>query len=449
MKNPNQDPNSKPLLNKSAEEPMIRPLDARRVPSATGAAFTLPVLPDGGDEAPVEVIPEAVEVPIDETFEPILIIDPVVEEGGEEPLPVDFENVIDLAYCGGVFDGEVTDPVEVPLEEFNPDVIFYTLFTGGPETGGELPPGEDGEVVIDDGTFTGEEPEVAVCDGLIVKEDATLEEGEGEVPAEDGGSPEIVEEPAFVDKDGDLIDDVTGEPIKVPIEWVIRGNTSAEGGETVDNPEIYYMTGGAPVPTSSGPEGDHSTDHQSDPEPTATPAHTAHDHAAPVPETAAPAPATPASSDLTFEIQSAAPASVLTGAQFAPLGATVPTIENLDHAPLAHHSDIGAHSVELASFAPEIVHPAAATGESVTETSFDQHEATVDQWVPQVAEHSDTILPVEGLTHDHGADTALPASQEPSALNLGALRGNGIAMALTGAVLVARDATKRDEESKA
>ena len=215
-----------PFNDPRAEEPIIQPLEQRRVPSATGAAFALPALPideDGGDELPADI------------GDAELAIDPA-----DELIPVDpeitFDDVIENLDDPSV-DGEV-----------DPNWIFQTIFIAEEGEGGE---------VIDDGS---------------------IDDGEGDF--EDGSEGEIVGDTG----DGDSTDDgeVTLSKDGHVIEPYYRGGgmvttTSVGGGSG-----IYTLSGAGgsgaeqvadnQAAESGVPTAETDTGHHDAPAPVAAPA---------------------------------------------------------------------------------------------------------------------------------------------------------------------------------
>lgn len=398
--------NSKnPFHQHPAEEPIIRPLEPRRVPSATGAAFALPLPPEEADVLPID------EVPADFEGEFTVEGEAIDEHFVVDPLPIDFEDVIDGI---GADKGEfVMD--EGTIEEFNPDVIFYTLFSGGMDENGEPLPFE-GEILGGD-------------EGI----------GDGEV---------IEEVPAFLDKDGDGLDDVTGESYQPPVYWTLdmikRGNgatTGAGDGEEM-NPEIYYSTAGGPAPTTGGTP-DTTPDTAANDHSPAPARHAAADHASE-------GVATPASSvEVAFEVESATPSVALPASN----GHEIIHLDELN-VPATPVSDLGAISHD--SGAHELVITPVAFGTNSADVLPPAFDATlrggaVDAWVPAASASAELVAHFDSLTAEaqpEHAEIVAPVDAGATASHSDTVRGSA-AMAATGAVLLSRDAKKREKKERA
>ena len=161
----------------SPEEPIIQPLEQRRVPSATGAIFALPVLPapddyadahladDVAHDVPVEVSDPAGHDSIDETIIPLdpvdtlpMSIDDVIKalDSGAgnvatDPIPEgDPSSEIDLAWVvSEVFDG--SDPQALHVMDFTAlpvnSATEHTTEIGTPDHHVELHP-HDGTAIV-------------------------------------------------------------------------------------------------------------------------------------------------------------------------------------------------------------------------------------------------------------------------------------------------------------
>ena len=421
---------SNPLT--ETEAPIIQPLEQRRVPSATGALFALPLVPadDFAEEAPVEDLPVE-EIVIDEAQEIVIDEFPVFEKpddfGGEDftledgEVPITFDDAI-----GGV-KGEPGEFTEQELQ----DMIFWSF--GVPVDGEmELTEGEVVEGEIVDGEFIDGEP------------------GEGEV---------------FPDKtlDGQVDvgtgeDDIVREGGAVPIEWVIRGGdvttTSAGSGVEEFNPEIYQnVAGGVTVSMAGGEvaaDGAHAdgADHEA-------PAH--HDAHAAAPQVAQALPTSvvaqdSAPLDVPFgeSTQFFAVATPGDSFQSLDLSATTSAFGNHDFA--AHDADpIAAGDLALGTplagsnviDAPEI---------SWHSDSLDSHEQPEhsEHWVPlhdapagDSASHEVAALGVDQAGH---VATAPVGSSTSDAIATPTTPASGTAMAATGAMLVGGLTGKRERK---
>ncbi len=402
----------------AAEEPIIRPLEQRRVPSATGAAFALPLPPEAADDAHVEEVPADFEGEITvegEVSDEFFVID---------PLPINFDDVIDGIGAGK---GEyVMD--EGTIEEFNPDVIFYTLFAGGVDENGEPIP------------FAGE---VFGCGGIG---DGLPLEGEILGGEEGIGDGEVIEEvPAFLDKDGDGLDDVTGESYQPPVYWTVdmikRGDGATTGtgdGEEI-NPEIYYSAAGGPGPTAGEAPDTAAGDHSPAPE-----HHAAADH---TPEVVA---TQPDSSEIALEVESATTSFVLPASS----GHEIIHFDDLN-VPVTPVADLGAISYDSVAHDLEITPVAFGSNSADAQSSgFEaaHSEVTVDAWVPSAGASAELVAHFDGLTgeaqHEH-AEVIAPVDAGATAIHGDAMRGSSAALAATGAVLLSRDAKKREEKEQA
>ncbi len=463
--------NSKiPFSNRTTEEPIIRPLEQRRVPSATGAAFALPLPPEEADVLPVDEVPAGFggEATVEGEVDPVFVVD---------PLPIDFDDVVDGVDAGvGEF---VID--EGVVEEFNPDVIFYTLFEGGLGMNGEVIPFE-GEVIgcggigdglplgvgilggaeeigdggmIDYGSAFDDNGDIIVFEGGVIGcggiGDGLPLEGEILGGDEGIGDGEVIGEvPAFIDKDGDGHDDVTGESLEVPIyvtndmlkdsDGAIFVHTSANGGGI--NPEIYYSAAGGPAPTAGG-----------DPEVTPDTAGVDHSPASAHHDVAEHAPAVTAaqgsSVEIAFAVDSATPSVVLpasSGHEITPFdGVNVPATPVSDFGSISH--DFAAHEFPVAPvvFGSTSVDPVSA-GFEATHGDF-----AVDAWVPVISASTEIVTHVDVLSaetaHEH-AEVVAPADAGAAALQDHTLH-SGAAMAATGAALLSRDPKKREDKEQA
>ncbi len=397
------------------EEPIIRPLEQRRVPSATGAAFALPVLPENPDDAPVD--------DVETEFDPAgcyMAIDPLPVEAGE--LPLSFDKVIPRIHIDPFYDpglGEVGT-----VEEFNPDVIFYTMFNENV--------GEDGEI-IDYGDGIG--------DGKPI-----FDHG-------DGGEPVA----------GEVHDDGTGTIYT--LDMIKRGGAAVDGGtegagagDGEFNPEILYMTAGGHAPGA--------VDHPEAVQGNGTPDEVDHSHDTPAHD---PAPVSHVSH------QSAAPATVAIDQSSSGLTfETAPTSEQTvvfhdDPAAPVQHFEVtlpsgpgeltaGHHDFHAEAFAPSVVQfEADGTAHDSAEFSAvhdaTHADATVDEWVPMHTEAHDAGM----VANFDPTSPELPAEHDLHVVAPGdladhhdvALQGSAIAMAATGSVLLTRDANSRKDEERA
>ena len=409
-----------PFNGSAKEEPIIRPLEQRRVPSATGAAFALPVLPENPDDAHGD------EIPVDDgdpEFDPAvcyMVIDPVPTEHGE--IPVSFDDLIPRLHAMDPVKGELGDPCFV--EEFNPDVIFYTMFNSSG--------GENGEV-IDYGDGIG--------DGKPI-----FDHG-------DGGEPVA----------GEVHDDGTGTIYT--LDMIKRGGAAVDGGtegagagDGEFNPEILYMTAGGHAPgavdhpeavqgNGTPDEVDHSHD-------TPAPAHAADSHVSHGTTAPVPAPVNQSTSEITFETASSGDQTVVFHDDLpAPVQHFEVTLPSGLGELTAEHHDFHAEA-----FAPSVVqfeaHGAAHDSTEFSAVHDATHaDATVDEWVPMHTEahdagmvaHFDPTSPE--LPAEHGLHVVAPG--DLAAHHDVALQGSALAMAATGSVLLTRDAKSRKDEVRA
>jgi len=464
--NPTQDPMKKNQPNPftETEAPIIQPLEQRRVPSATGAFFALPLVPadDAAVEAPVgEVAVEvtAVEVPeivscdfpiFEKPIDPSAEIDPIGDElPPDVGVPIDFSDVV------GAIDGETVDLSEGELD----DMIFWSF--GGPVDGemGLIDEGVvEGEAV--DGEFVDGEPgdrEVVPFDWIKRTvdlpenpDDLALTEYVTDLPVD--GEGEVVFEKTYdgqVD-DGTAEHEMVGEGGVVPIEWVMRtnaGNTATEG-EVVEknfNAEIYQNVAGGGVSSDA----DHATggDHEAA-------AH--HDTQGAAPQVAQALPTPLVAQDfapLDVQLGGSAPffAVATPGGSFQSLDLSATTVAFDSHDFAAHdadHSAAGdfAHSTPLAGSnaidAPEI---------SWHSDSLDSHEQPghSEHWVPlhdaqagDSASHEVAALGVDQTGHVATA----PVGASAAALATPSIPASGTAMAATGAMLAGSVTGKRERK---
>ncbi len=106
-----KDNTDRPLRNLNSEEPLIQPLEQRRVPSATGAAFALPILPLADDhDAQHDVRPAAEDGAIDnaEFGDELILIDD--EDLAFINLPMNFDEMAEGIEWGTGEDGVPFDP---------------------------------------------------------------------------------------------------------------------------------------------------------------------------------------------------------------------------------------------------------------------------------------------------------------------------------------------------
>jgi RNA polymerase sigma-70 factor (ECF subfamily) len=480
---PTMKPTSKnPFAKPEIETPIIQPLEQRRVPSATGAALALPILPapDEHADAPAETeIPVDVGtdagVPADPTGDTEVVIDDgdfiplpddaVTFEVTDTEVPVTFEDFI--AYA----DKEVTDEVVDPAVDVIPDAQIFWTFAELHDAGGE----ETTDVV----TLPGDEGEVGGVDPVIdlipVDKDGGEVHDDGEVIDASHDEPPVEKDGEGIDQshdDGSVEKDGSGNGGIVPIEWVKRGGgalTGEETGEGTDGPQvIYYMTG-APMTAAHGgfpQEAAHGDDHavEATPEAAHTPvdhaasgAHAeaadhdvaAHHEAAPLPPVAT-APQT-GSESATIELNwsNHAPAAV-------EHSETLASVAHFDvHAPAvgAETSEIHADSThDLGSLEHHVTAPLETTDSAWHSADADHGNvaaANVNEWVPlhdlhetsHLAEtHSDTPLVTPATI---GTEHVAPADAGAIDGGHAGLGSGAAAMAATGAVLAASEPLKR------
>jgi RNA polymerase sigma-70 factor (ECF subfamily) len=428
------------------EKPIIQPLEQRRVPSATGPVFALPVLPadDHSDEVPVDETPVD-EVPLEDVTIDLLPVekdgsdspesdidlsgDPIAFDDSEVVVPISFEDVTDHVNDGG----DVTDPAL--------DGVIYWAYQ-------DFAPAVEGV----DGAHDGEPVDVTVGDG---HDDAGVDEtGDGHTD------------------DGTVDDGHAENGGIVPIDWVKRGDApeDSHGDGTTDDPDfhpvIYTMTGAGhtdgvvldltgnnhvdtPVEAQSGVPVADSHD---------VPAVHAHDAGHPVADAA---PATDAhatevaashdSAPVDLHLLENTPLFATDSAQHPDLALHTISFTDTglhdDHGAASHESaDLGAigHSAPVGDFA----HATSAITWQAAELTTHDHVESHDQWVPL---HDHEVA--GATTHDATADAAQVHTSESVAAHGDAVAvagdthfiapDSGAAMAATGAMIVGAEPLKQ------
>lgn len=381
-------------MKNNPQDPIIRPLDPRRVPSATGL-FSLPVIPAPEE---VEIAPEDLEMSDEAEVEPEVIDVPV--EGEDAELPVTFDEVIE-----GI-DEEAEGDLDVVW-------AYQEIFmVGGPV------------IMIEDG-----------------EEEVIDEEGSEEGDEGDGDEEEVV------DEEGEVADGTgKGDPIQIitirPI-YTLNGNVSGADGGVVTSfggEVLRGNTGTATEPDVLATEGPAVTDTAEDVGPiaesqtTSTP--TVESQSLQQPETTRIEAVLPVFDDLRELDQ---PGALATTHDHSPLISL--TVSQSEATPVSAAGTVLPIEGDRDSVAD------AGIGESAV--SFAAEDATVEQWVPLpvlAADHPASDVSESVILTDPALQpiAAREASADPLA-QLG-VREGVLAMAVTGAMLASHDpkpSTKR------
>ena len=408
-------PNSENPFIGSPEEPIIQPLEQRRVPSATGAVFALPILP----------MPDDHDADADAGDSEISADDAGLETNGDilplddaDTLPVEFDDIIntlDLASQSGLAEGgvDVEWAVGEVFDGEGPNVFHVMSFAGGVDGGDE-----------------GGDPSLAYTDYLSLDDGTAVTDGEVH--------------------DGEIVDDGSDGTMDdgVPVDTTTDGTDHAtDGTDDATNPEIFYnMAGGEMVEKTN-------TDH-------ADSAHTEADTYVEVQAAPVSLAAQSAAAPVAVESHADAHGEIVVTAQHDAAQLFTPIVQ--PHAPAASLVDTGSHEI----------HATADIDIVPLEHATDLHDASHDivplaiesdasvstdhavvEWVP-VESLAATDAAAEPVAHsDSGEVLDHPIAATDAGLveneTHGQVRGSSMAMAATGAALLSTDAKTRGKKSRA